>query len=498
MGLCRSIGRNGILRFTVYTRLFHAEVMQSSSPANTFDAVVLGGGSAGYAAARTLAGSGLKTAIVEGADRMGGLCILRGCMPSKALLQAAEVRHLARHAATWGIRVPEAALDLSAVMRRKDALIESFAQHRQAQLTSGRFSLVRAQARFGDPHTLILDHGERLTAAHIVIATGSTVAPPPLPELAQVGYWTSDEVLAMDRVPPSVAVLGGGPIALELAQLLARFGSEVTLIQRSARVLREFDADAAQALEAALRREGIRLMTGTRLTGAGRCGNRKFVQFEHAGQTTRIEAEELLMALGRHPNLAGLDLERAGVRVERGRIVTDAQQRTSQAHIFAAGDCTGPHQIVHLAVRQGEIAAHNIARPQQPRAFDQRLLLQVVFTDPQVATVGLTEHQAHLRQIPFLSASYPFNDHGKSMILDVQEGFVKLLATPGSGEILGGTAVGPVAGELIHEITVAMAKRMTVHELAAVPHYHPTLAEIWTYPAEELADRIPPMPGNAP
>ena len=160
--------------------------------------------------------------------------------------------------------------------------------------------------------------------------------------------------------------------------------------------------------------------------------------------------------------------------------------RSTAPHIFAAGDCTGPHDIVHIAVQQGEVAAHNILKPES-RRMDDRLHISIVFTDPHLAYTGLLEKDAKSKKIPHLTASYPFNDHGKSIIMDAQEGFVKLLADPKSGEILGGACVGPSGAELIHEIVVAMSKRMTVQEFANVPHYHPTLAEIWTYPAEELA-----------
>jgi pyruvate/2-oxoglutarate dehydrogenase complex dihydrolipoamide dehydrogenase (E3) component len=175
------------------------------------------------------------------------------------------------------------------------------------------------------------------------------------------------------------------------------------------------------------------------------------------------------------------------VKLDHGRIVTNLRMQTSAPHIFAAGDCTGPHEIVHLAIQQGETAVHNLLHPRQPRRMDYRLLTSVVFTDPQVATVGLTEKAAIAQGTSYRAASYPFNDHGKSLIMEALDGFVKLLAHPRTGEILGGGCVGPVGGELIHEISAAMAKRMTVRELAALPHYHPTLAEIWTYPAEELS-----------
>jgi pyruvate/2-oxoglutarate dehydrogenase complex dihydrolipoamide dehydrogenase (E3) component len=224
---------------------------------------------------------------------------------------------------------------------------------------------------------------------------------------------------------------------------------------------------------------------------ARRVADEKEVAFEHGGQVVRVRAEQVFHALGRVPNIAGLGLEPAGVNVQSGRIVTDPGMRTSQPHIYAAGDCTGQHEIVHIAIQQGEIAAHNILHPERRRQADYRLLVEVVFTDPQIATVGLTEKRAREREIPVLAASYPFNDHGKSLIMEAKDGFVKLLADPRTGDILGGACAGPMGGELIHEIVAAMHGRMTVHALATMPHYHPTLAEIWTYPAEELADRIP-------
>ena len=278
---------------------------------------------------------------------------------------------------------------------------------------------------------------------------------------------------------------------MEFAQLFARFDVEVTIIQRSEQLMKEFDADAAAAIEEAFRREGIKVYTNTQLVDARRESNLKVVSFLHNGQKTDVAAEEILFALGRTPNTKGLQLDRAGVLTDKDRIITNDRMQTNVPHIYAAGDCTGPHEIVHIAIQQGEIAAQNIASHTAPRAIDYRLLVSVVFTDPQVASVGLSEKAAKASGVPYLAASHPFNDHGKSIIMGIREGFVKLLADPKTGEIIGGTCVGPGGGDLIHEIVVAMAKRMTVHELAAIPHYHPTLAEIWTYPAEDLADQIP-------
>jgi pyruvate/2-oxoglutarate dehydrogenase complex dihydrolipoamide dehydrogenase (E3) component len=454
-----------------------------------FDVAIVGGGSAGYAAAKIAAGANLKTTVIEGGEEVGGLCILRGCMPTKALLYAAEVLHLTEHPGPWGIHAGKVSFDFKKVMARKNALIRDFADHRVQQLNGGKFKFIRANATFLDAHTLRLNNGKKVTAKHFVIATGSKVAPPQLPQLNEAGYITSDEALALKKLPKSLIILGGGAVGCEFAQFFARFGTKTTLIQRSPRLLHDFDSDAATVIEKVFQREGIKLFTGTKLLDARRRGKLKTVSFEQKGKTMLVSAEEILFALGRVPNTASLNLENAGVKTGRGGIHANEFMQTSAPHIYTAGDCTGPHEIVHIAVQQGEIAGQNIVQ-RNSKKIDYRLLISVVFTEPQLAFAGLTEEEAKARRIPFLTASHPFNDHGKSLIMEAKDGFVKLLANPKSGEILGGACAGPAGGELIHEIVAAMAKRMTVHELAALPHYHPTLAEIWTYPAEELAAKI--------
>lgn len=455
------------------------------------DVAILGGGSAGYAAAQSAVAAGLRVVVIENGADVGGLCILRGCMPTKSLLYAAEIMHLVKHSGKWGVHASNVGFDFKEVMKRKHTLIKDFADERRTQLEGSDFEFIRGNAGFIDSHTLAVSDLGSLTAGHFVIATGSVIAPPPLDGLHETGYLTSDEAQELAHLPESLVVLGGGPVAVEFAQFFARFGVHVTLLQRSEHILSGFDTDAAMELENVLCREGIEIFTNTELTGARRVGPLKTISFLHEGRPTSVSAGEILLAIGRQPNTASLNLERAGVATEHGRILADEFMRTNVPHIHTAGDCTGPHEILHLAVAQGETAAHNIAHPDALRRMDDRLLLAVVFTDPQVAFVGITEKQAGIRGIPYLTARHEFNDHGKSLIMDATDGFVKLLAAPHSGEIIGGECVGPLGGELIHEIVVAMAKRMTVHELATLPHYHPTLAEIWTYPAAALAAGIP-------
>lgn len=452
------------------------------------DVVVVGAGSAGYAAARTLAGGGLRVAVVEGARDLGGLCILRGCMPTKALLHAAELRHAIEAARAWGVESGSVRVDMRALMARKDALIADFAGYRRAQLEDGRFRLLRGAARFEDPHTLHVEGHGPLKAGQFVLATGSVIAPPPLASLAGAGVIDSDVALGLETVPGSVVVLGGGPVALEFAQYLARMGSRVTVVQRGAHLLSAMDPDLGEELARALEREGIRVVTGTRLVGVEGEPGRLRVLFERAGVADGVEAEAVFNGLGRRPATSNLGLDRAGVRLRAsGHVECDATQRTSASHIYAAGDCCGPLEVVHVAIQQAEVAARNILAHGGREEMDGRCRLVGVFTDPGVAVVGMGEREAERVGRRVRVARYPFNDHGKSMILGCEDGFVKLVADAGTGEILGGACVGPQACELIHEVVVAIAAGMTAAQLARVPHYHPTLSEIWTYPAEELA-----------
>ncbi len=466
----------------------------------TYDFVVIGGGSAGYAGARTAADLGLETAVVDGSETLGGLCILRGCMPSKTLIESANRFRIIREASEFGLRAENIAVHPQEIIDRKRRLIGEFAAYRREQLEAKRFDLIRARARFLDPHHLEVTSPEggteKIQAKTILIATGSVVSRLPVPGLEDVGYLTSDDVLDLARLPKSIIVLGGGAIALELAQYYEGLGVEVTVIQRSPQILKSADKDVADALQAALEKLGIRFFTGTRLLQASRdAKGRRCVRFEHEGTERECSAEEILLATGRSPNTANLGLENADIATNRrGGIEVTPEQVSNQPHIFAAGDAGSPLEVVHIAITQGEHAAHNAALHlgrlpgAQRKSTDYRLKLFGIFTEPEVGMVGMTEREAAAAAIPFKAATYPFDDHGKSMISDAVDGFVKLLAHAETGELVGGAVIGPHAVELIHEITVAMAFKATAQQLAAIPHYHPTLSEIWTYPAEELAE----------
>jgi pyruvate/2-oxoglutarate dehydrogenase complex dihydrolipoamide dehydrogenase (E3) component len=434
---------------------------------------------------------GLKVAVVDGAKQLGGLCILRGCMPSKTLIYTAEILHQARHAARFGLQVTGVRADMKAIHARKRKIIASFANYRVEALKSGKFDLYQANAQFSDPHTLQLSDGRRLRGKTFLIGTGSRVSRPPIAGLNDIPCWTSDEVLNLDFVPKSVIVLGGGIVACELAQFLCRIGTKVIQIQRSPHILRDHSASSAAVVEQAFRDEGIELFTNTQLQKLSQDRRGITATFLHKGKNIARRAAYCLNALGREPVTGALGLAAAGVKTRpNGQIIINRWQQTNVPHIYAAGDCSGPVEIVHIAIAQGELAARHAGKVKAIRPVDLSLLLSVVFTDPQLATIGVLERDLQKSGVPYLSASYPFNDHGKSILMEANYGYVKVLAEPKRGRILGAEIVGKDAGELIHCFSTPLAMRATVHDMLCAPWYHPTLAEIITYPLEEIAEQL--------
>ena len=459
---------------------------------DSYDFIVIGGGSAGYAGAAAAAALGMTVLLVEGGREVGGLCILRGCMPSKTLLETGHRAEAIRAAAEFGLHAEYLGPNAAAILARKRRLIGEFAEYRRGQIESARFDFARGAAAFADPHTIevrLPDGGlRRVTGRAFLIATGSRIGGARVEGLDAAGFWTSDDVLDADTIPASVCILGGGAIALELASYYAGLGVSTSVIQRSAQVLKEMDADIADALAVALEKRGIVLFRDTKLR---RVSADKTVHFLHAGTGRTVAAERIVYALGREPAIAGLALDRAGVKTARG-ILAESTQQCGAPHLFAAGDVCGPHEVVHLAIQQGELAARNAARVLGKAGgalerIDYALKLFAVFTHPEVAAAGLTERECAAQGIDHIAATHLFSDHGKSIVRGATEGFVKLIAERSTRRLLGGACVGPEASELIHEIVVAMRFGATAAQLATTPHYHPTLSEIWTYPAEELA-----------
>jgi pyruvate/2-oxoglutarate dehydrogenase complex dihydrolipoamide dehydrogenase (E3) component len=453
-----------------------------------FDLVVIGAGSGGYAAARTARELGATVALVDRGP-LGGLCILRGCMPSKTLIATGDVAHEIRHAHELGVHSSEPAVDFAAVMARKREIIQGFTDYRVAGIET--FPVFHGEASFESPHKLRVGD-DVLEGNAFVIATGSTIVPPMFPGLAETGYIESDDALELEAPPKSLVILGGGYVGSELGQFYARIGVPTTIVIRSNQLLTDEDTDVGEGLTEYFRQEGLAVETGARVLRVSRGDDGlKVVHYVQDGAEKTVSAHEIFYALGRIPTIAGLNLEAAGVTYHAVTgIVIDETMRTSQEHIFAVGDVTGRFALVHIAIQQGELAARNAFHMGKEHVDYSLSKTHTVFTDPQVAVVGETEKELQRAGTSYIVASYPFNDHGKAVSIGKTKGFVKMMADPNDGRILGAAILGPGGSDLIHEMIVALYYRSTVFDFVKIPHLHPTLAEIWTYPAEELVEKI--------
>ena len=451
-----------------------------------YDLVVVGAGSGGYAAARTARDLGAKVALVDHGP-LGGLCILRGCMPSKAFLASSDALYAVRESRALGVRIAgEISVDMPFIAQRKRTLVKEFADYRIEGIET--FPLHQGHATFVSESALQVGEHTRLNARSFVVATGSSVAPAVIPGLEEAGYLDSDSVLDLESIPASVAVLGGGYSACELGQFLARMGAKTTIVIRSNHLLTSADDDIGDALTQYFREDGIHVVTQTRVTRIEKRGTRKVVHYVRDGERHELVVEEIFFAMGRAPNVSGLGLETAGVAFDASRgIVVDATLRTSRPNIFAVGDVTGDYPLVHVAIYQGEIAARNAVKGEREEADYRIVSAHTIFTDPQIAHVGMSEKELTAAGIEHCVGRYDFAEHGKAMCLNTTRGFVKMMSRMVTGEILGASIIGPQASELIHEVIVAMNYHATVAEFMRIPHLHPTLAEIWTYPAEECA-----------
>ncbi|HZV78527.1 MAG TPA: FAD-dependent oxidoreductase [Candidatus Binatus sp.] len=451
-----------------------------------FDLCVVGAGSAGFAAATTARRLGKRAAFVESEGQLGGLCILRGCMPSKTELRSAEIAHLARTAGEVGIEVAGVRADVPAVVARKRRIIEGFADYRVAGIKE--FPLYRGQPRFTGGHEIVVG-SETIRAAKFLLAMGSVINVPDIPGLKATGFLTSDDILELEQPPPRFIALGGGPTSCELSQYLRRMGCDVTLLQRSMTLLSSEDPDVGTTLAAAFEDDGIKLHTGMTIKRVERAGRHKRVVAQRGIEEIAFEADEIFMALGRRPNVDGFGLDACGVAFDQNGIEVDEYLRTTNPDIFAAGDVTGDYELVHVAVYEGQLAARNALGNGMSKANFDLQHARAVFTDPQVAIAGRTERECEARGIEYARAAYPFDDLGKAISANLTKGFAKILAAP-DGTILGVTIVGAEAADLIHEAIALLYFHANVRDMIEMPHLHPTLSEILTYPAEELCERL--------
>lgn len=453
--------------------------------------VVIGAGAAGLVTAYIAAAVKARVTLVE-SHRMGGDCLNTGCVPSKALIRSARLAHQMRHADRWGLRPTEPRVDFAAVMARVRQVIGAIEPHDSVERYAALgVDVVAGHARLVDPWTVAITAADgserRLTTRAVVIATGAEPVLPALPGLPDVTHATSetlwDHLLGLDAVPARVVVLGGGPIGCELAQALARLGSQVSLVEQQNRLLGSEDDDVAQAVTEALRADGVTVITGATARRCGHEGARQWLRVDEGNTPRELGFDLLLCAVGRRARLSGFGLEALGLPTDR-TVVTNEYLETLYPHIYAAGDVAGPWQFTHTAAHQAWYAAVNaLFAPLRRFKVDTRVIPRAVFTDPEVARVGLSETEALALGQPFEVTRFELAELDRAIVDGAAHGFVKVLTAPGSDHILGATLVGEHAAELLAEFVLAMKHGLGLNRLLGTIHVYPTWAEANKYVA---------------
>ena len=433
---------------------------------------MIGGGPAGLVVASVAAQAGLRVTLIEKTARLGGDCLHTGCVPSKTLLHQAQLVQHARVAAASGLLGAMPDVDFSVAMGKVRQAIEAIQAHDDPERFRGYGVDVRfGAARFTSPQELAVDD-QLIRARYFVIATGSEPAVPPVYGLEEAGFDTSDTIFGRNELPARLAVLGGGPVGVELAQAFARFGSRVTLIELKSTLLPGMDALAADTLRDCLVGEGIEVITGEQVASVRRDGDSRQLAFE-SGAT--VECDRVLVATGRRPVLAGLGLEAAGVQYSRAGVTVDRRLRTAQHHIFAAGDVCGPFPMTHMAEYQaGIVLANTVFRI--PARTDYRVVPQVVYTDPEIATVGLDRAAAERLGIRHDETEFALSGLDRAITEQQTAGFARILLR--RGRIAGATVVAPHAGELIHELALAMQVKARARDVSRLVHAYPSYAQL--------------------
>lgn len=453
-----------------------------------YDLVVIGGGSAGLVVAGGAAQLGARVALVE-KKALGGDCLYTGCVPSKTFIRSARFASDVHRARNFGFAPMSLEFDgghFAAITDRVARVIETVGEHdRPERFESWGVQVIFATPRYLSPHRLELSGNnvpaKVITARRFCISTGSRPAVPPVKGLEQTGFITNEEVFKLKTLPEELIVLGGGPVGLELAQSFARFGSRVTVVEMAKRLLSKEDEEVSSTIADTLESEGIRILLNQKVVSASSTNGRKVLTIEGDGRQQDVTADEILVATGRRPNIEDLNLEAAGVKYDKQRIFTDAYLRTSARHIFAAGDVTGHFPFTHMAAYEASVVIRNalLFRPLLQKT-DFRVVPWTTFTDPEVARVGLTENEAQEQfgatKIQIYRSHFVDNDRAQAE--EESRGFAKIICSGRKNEIVGAHIVGPHAGELIHEVVLAMKLRLSITALGSMIHVYPTLTQI--------------------
>lgn len=454
--------------------------------ADDFDLLILGAGSTAFSAALTAQELG-KTAVMTEERPIGGTCVNRGCLPSKNLIEAARIVHEARHPRYPGLAPSEIAVDFSALVAQKDDLVHDYRRKKYESLIGDRIRIESGHVQFVDSHSVEVD-GKRLRGEKVLIATGSRPVLPELEGLDRVPHLTSDlltvdEPMELRELPTSLLVIGGGYIALELGQMFSRLGSEVTIIERGQQLLAHgYEREVGRSIAEAFAEEGIQVLFNTTPTSTRSDGSGVVTTVTVAGRERQVRSERLLVATGRRPNTDNIRIERAGARVnDRSEVIVDEHLRTNVSHVFAAGDVIGRQHGSQMATpvgsRQGGIAAQNALSAKPPRAVDNRVIPRTIFTDPEVAVVGMTEAEAIDAGHRCWCNTLPMSLVPRAGAIRDTRGIIKMVADADSHEVLGVSMVGHNAGEVIHEAAMALKHRAHIQDYVDLVHVFPTMAE---------------------
>ncbi len=455
----------------------HPSGWENPRPAPRYNLVVLGAGTAGLVAAAGAAGLGARVALVE-RGRMGGDCLNYGCVPSKGIIRAARAAAEVRDAGTFGVRIDgQVQVDFAAAMARMRRLRAAISHHDSARrFRELGIDVFLGQAQFTAPDTVEVA-GSSLRFARACIATGARAVSLPIPGLAEVGFLTNESVFSLTELPPRLAVIGAGPIGCELAQSFARFGSTVTLLEAGSRILPRAEVEAAALLHESMVKDGVRILTGVEIERVAPGDGGKEISIVADGTASTVAVDEILVGVGRAPNVEGLGLEAAGVDYDsRHGVRVDDHLRTSNRRIFAAGDICSAQKFTHTADAQARIVIQNALF--RGRARNSRLIVPwSIYTDPEVAHVGLDETEAHGRGLKTTTFTQPLAEVDRAILDGEARGYARVVVEAGSDRILGATVVARHAGEMISEITALMVAGKGLATLAKVIHPYPTQAE---------------------
>lgn len=443
-----------------------------------YQVAVLGAGPGGYIAAIRAAQLGLRTVLVE-KDQLGGVCLNRGCIPTKALLNAAEKFTTLAQLADFGLWAKEVGFDFTRVMARKDAVVSKLRGGIAQVIKSWGITVLTGSGVFQDPHTLLVTASDgtvtTVTAAHIIIATGSQAVTIPIPGVDLPGVVTSDALLSLTEVPAQLTIIGAGAVGIEFGTIYATFGAAVTVVEKEDTILPGLDLDVVRRMAPLLRKKGLRLLTATAVTGITPTSSGLAVTVQNGQGTEVIPAAKVLLAVGRRANVADLNLDAAGVSFTHQGIPVAANMATNVPHIYAVGDVTGAYMWAHAAAAEGITAAENAAGLE--RTMDYRAVPGCIFTSPEIAMVGYTAAEAATHNIAVKAGRFNFAANGKALAMGESDGMVKIIADKETDRVLGMHIIGPHASDLIMEGTLAIRYGLTAAQLASAIHPHPTLCE---------------------